>query len=741
MPNLRRAIGLATVLLLRSSAGEARDPVTIAAGLPDGMYWRLASALDGLDPQLAVKAISTGGSTENLQRLEAEEVRFALAQQDVVSEHFRNRPDTEVRVVGRVFYDYLHIFVRKSVHLETAGDLVKLKAWIGEPGSGTRLTASRFFDSLGMPVSSLAERVQPSTGSSAGRPEAQSTTWSGLAGEFRSDRLDAAMIVTTPGLPLLCRMMRSETVSLFSLDPKTLRQLTKEEETTFRAQTAIGRIPAGTYPHQSAPVATISVPVLLLARFDENPRIALRLLEATHAAWETLTGEERRAVDGEPGCNFSSSAPRAAPLSASGLTMLQGVPVGEPLWPRISRAMVRILLLVATAALAFWAYRRRWPALVRSLWQQDRLPFILALLLALAIAMVTVTTFLLERGINENFSTIGESFWSITLYLFSGLESRNPYTDGGRIVAALGLLLGPAFFAVLSGWLARFFIRRDKRMPHDLRNHFLLLNWNTRASELVRELHHPSVREREGTFVVVVLTDDESLEIRRFKEAGSGRDAAFEDFYVSIGDPTDERALRNANAAESRSVLVLADDQHGDERTIRSILMLRKIARDAGRTDLHVVVELLNPANGAALDELADDFPGLLERISGLQVRTLLLSQAALNAGIVDFYSDLLQISERTNEMYTLDVPLAAIGMPFREYAALVLRSNTDDPLLPVGLQRKIDGRPRILTNPRQGEPGWIIEAGDRLLVIAYQPPLTPALPVPDGAELVRAVV
>jgi TRAP transporter TAXI family solute receptor len=741
VPNLRRALGLTAVLLLRSSAGEAQDPVTIAAGFPDGMYWLLASALDRLDPELAVTAVQTGGSTDNLQRLEAGEVRFALAQQDVVSEHFRNRPGTDVRVVGRVFYDYLHIFVRKSIHLETATDLVRLRAWVGEPGSGTRLTASRFFDSLGMPFSSLAERVQPPAESSMRTPVAPSITLSDLSREFRSDGLDAAMIVTTPGLPRTCQLMRSETVALFSLDPKTLRQLTKEEETTFRGQTAIGRIPAGTYPHQSAPVATISVPVLLLARVNESPQIALRLLRATQGAWETLTGEGRRTAAGEPVCTFPGSAPRAAALSASGLTMLQGVPVGEPLWPRISGAVARVLLLVAAVALAFWAYRRRWHQLIRSLWQQDRLPFVLALLLALATALVTMTTFLLERGINENFSTLGESFWSITLYLFSGLESRTPYTDGGRIVAALGLLLGPAFFAVLSGWLARFFIRRDKRMPHDLSNHFLLLNWNTRAADLVRELHHPSVREREGTFVVVVLTDDESLEIRRFKEAGSGRDAAFEDFYVSIGDPTDERALRNANAAESRSVLVLADDQHGDERTIRSILMLRKIARDAGRTDLHVVVELLNPANGAALDELAGDFPGLLERISGLQVRTLLLSQAALNAGIVDFYSDLLQISERTNEMYTIEVPLAAIGMPFREYAALVLQSGAEDPLLPVGLQRKIDGRPRILTNPRQGEPGWIIERGDRLLVIAYQPPLAPALPVPNEAELVRSVV
>jgi len=375
-------------------------------------------------------------------------------------------------------------------------------------------------------------------------------------------------------------------------------------------------------------------------------------------------------------------------------------------------------------------------ARIRRLWKRNKLSFTLALLFGLGIALVTVSTYVLEHERNEHFSTLGESFWSITVYLFSGLEDRSPVTAAGRIVAALGLLLGPALFAVLSGWFARFFIHREKRMPHNLKDHFLLLNWSARAADVVRELHHPIIREREGTFVVVVLTNDESLELRRFKEAGSGRDEAFEDFYISVGDPTDERALRNVNAYDARSILILSDDEHGDERTIRSILMLRKIAREVGRTDLHVVAELSNPANSAVLEELAGDFPGLLEPIAGLQIRTFLLSQAALSAGIVGFYSELLKISPITNEMYTLDLPPGAIGMAFRDYAAMVLQTYPDEPLVPVGVQRIVGGRARMITNPRRGDPGWLLEKSDRLLVMAYLPPLPGALPEPREVTL-----
>ena len=692
------------------------------------MYSELARAVAERNPALEVLPVETHGSSENLEKLTAGQVRFAFAQQDVVSEHFRDRPATNVRVVGRVFFDYLHIFVRDSVSVDTMSDLGRLRIWVGAQGSGTRLTSSRFLDSLGMPLSSLDGREA--------RPAQGATLPENLFEEFRGDRLDVAMIVTTPGLSKVCKLMESGTVKLLSLDPQTLRGLTKEEGTSFRRQTAIGRIPANTYRNQAAPVATIAVPVLLLAREKEDPEVSLSLLQAAQEAWKVLaTAKPERG----PACKIPDGFPEAASLNASGLQILEGIEVVDPLWPRIRRRVVLALLLCGLAALGVWGFRHGWHVQVGNLWRQDRLPFLLALLLGLGIVVVTLTTYLLERGINENFSTIRESFWSINVYLFSGLEDRVPYTDEGRVVATLGLLLGPAFFAVMSGWLARFFIQREKRMPHNLTNHFLLLNWNPRAVDVIREIHHPIIREREGTFVVVVLTDDESLEIRRFKEAGSGRDEAFEDFYVSIGDPTDERALRNANASDTRCILILTDDQHGDERTIRSLLMLRKIAHDVGRTDLHVVVELSNPANISVIDELAKDFPGLLERISGLQVRTSLLSQAALRAGIVGFFSDLLQISAETNEMYTLDLPPGAVGMRFRDYAALILGIDSREPLVPVGIQRTIGGKPQMLTNPRQGEPGWVLEEGDRLLVIAYLPPLPDVLPRPGDREPLRS--
>lgn len=727
-----RALGASAFVLLALLAAwppvsESAEPPILASGRQDGMYWRLAKRIPGV----AVKP--TKGSAENLELLSQGEVRFALAQQDVVSQHFLDNPRTEVRVVGRVFFDYLHIFLRDPIQVETAGDLSRLRIWTDEEGSGTRFTASRFLDSVG--VSSHGGNVLTAPPGAPPIPTGaeELTLW------LDKKKVDVAMLVTTPGSPTVCRLMSTGRLRLLSLDPKTLRRLTREETTDFRRQTAIGRIPAHTYANQPAPVPTIAVPVLLLARQGESPEAARRLLTLAMAGWQDIVTDALKAVRqgaSDSSCLIPEDAPPAASLSESKLVPLDGIPfeTSARAWMGQLSGWLLPVLLLAGLLLAGRSFA--WHLEIRNLWREDKLPFILVLLLAMSILLITVLTFLLEHGINENFSSLTESFWSITVYLFSGLEDRTPYTASGRIVAALGLLLGPAFFAVVSGWLARFFIRREKHMPQNLRDHYLLLNWNERAAEVVRELHHPVLRERNGVSVIVVLTDDDTLNVRQIRQAGSGWDAAFEDFYLSIGDPTAERALLNANAQDARTILILADDAHGDERTIRSLLMLRKIARDHGLSEMHVVAELLNPANATVLDELAKDFPGLLERISGLQVRTCLLAQAALNRGIVGFYSDLLRVSGDTNEVYTHPIPESAEGLPFREYAAQVLRSNATEPLIPVGVQRLIGGRTTLVTNPQPGTPEGILQRGDRLVLLAYQPPSPGALPHPESPAI-----
>ncbi|MEM1203008.1 MAG: hypothetical protein AAGN66_07245 [Acidobacteriota bacterium] len=391
-----------------------------------------------------------------------------------------------------------------------------------------------------------------------------------------------------------------------------------------------------------------------------------------------------------------------------------------------------ILFFVALilVAMVLWTWRTKWYRVVLL----DRVALRASIAFVAGIFLITLLTHHFERHSETgHFDGPFESFWSITIYIFSGLEDREPESGAGKVFAALGLLIGPLYFAFMTGWLAKTMMQLEKLMPKHLTDHYLILNWSSRAVDLVRELHHPVIREREGNAVIVVLTDDEELSVKRLKDAGTGTDDIFEDFYISVGDPTAERALLNANAQDAKTILIFADERsgpHADEATIRSVIMLRRLAKERGVSSMHVVAELVNPANEQVLDEVASGFPGLLERVSGLQIRTCLMAQAVLNEGVVDFYTDLLSVSGDTNEVYVRPIPESAAGLTFREYGGRLMgEGSLEEPLIALGVQRTVNGRPRIFCNPRGDSPGAVLEAGDRLVVLAYEPPAAGVLP------------
>lgn len=698
---------------MAACAWAQERPLVLATGPEEGIYHALGRRLEG-DPDLVVR--SSDGSAHNLNLLTTGQADLAFTQQDLLVNH---SSASELTVIGRIFFDYLHIFVREPLRVESAGDFDRLAVWLGDERSGTRYTSGRLLESLGLPVRSL-----PPIGHLD-----KELSYGNLPSLFRRGDLDAAMWVIALGSESVCEVMRHPEVQLFSLDKGALRKLVSEEskwrveiegeDRVLRHQSVVATIPKNTYPGQDSDIATVAVPVLLVTRREEVDERLRKLWKALNEEWNKLRAED------DSDCGSPREPERVPDLERSGLRLLALGDEPRELAGLLPKALLWLALAALFIGLVVVARRQQWPYKLRRKFEGNWLLAGLCGFL-LWISTITIATYLLEREVNENFSSIPESFWSITIYLFSGLEDRNPYTGAGRFVAALGLILGPILFAVLTGWIASWFIKLETRMPRHLTDHCLILNWNERAIRVTQELHHRIVTERIGTMVIVALTDDDSLSVKDLRQRIDRDDAHFEDFYISVGDPTSLRALANANAQDARTVIILADDRLGDqadERTLRSIIMLRKLARQHGRDDLHVVAELINAGNVEVVDEIARDFPGDLEKISDLDMRTCLLAQAALSQGATGFYADLLRISLDTNEVYIQPIPEAAAQGTFRDYAQRLLAKEGPEPLLPVGLQRKENGRHVIYCNPKPDSPGQQLQPGDSLVLIAYQPP------------------
>ncbi len=355
----------------------------------------------------------------------------------------------------------------------------------------------------------------------------------------------------------------------------------------------------------------------------------------------------------------------------------------------------------------------------------------LRLILGMTLAWIVgaVGIHLAERGDNPGFDTLTESFWSVWVMLFSGLESA-PKTTWGRIFAMLVLSTGVGLAGLFTGAVASVLVANQLRkgeMSHfEMENHLVLCNWGQRGLGWIREVHSKVIQEKRP--IVIVHDNIEQIDLPDKQD-----DPAFNGVYLVKGDCTSEIILRRAGVHRAHSVVVLIDDRQGEHADGKSILTCIAI-RNICRSDMtpNVAVECRNPNNRLHLLKAGAD-----EIIASDELGLRLLARTAIYHGMTRVYQELLTVNRNANEMYLYPVPDEMVGRNFVEIATMFLAYRDDRrSCLLVGLQR---GEEMIL-NPIDDEAGPV-KAGDHLILMSrvvlngMQPmPTVPAIS-PDRAE------
>jgi Trk K+ transport system NAD-binding subunit len=118
---------------------------------------------------------------------------------------------------------------------------------------------------------------------------------------------------------------------------------------------------------------------------------------------------------------------------------------------------------------------------------------------------------------------------------------------------------------------------------------------------------------------------------------------------------------------------------------------------------VHTCVEVLHADNLKHFNHTRVD-----ECISMDSLGDLLLSQAALNPGISDFFTELLTFQEQGNEVYHVPIPPGFVGKTFEDLARRIVHDN----MIAVGIQR--DGKTQA-NPPRE----TVLSAEDEVLIIS----------------------
>jgi voltage-gated potassium channel len=370
-----------------------------------------------------------------------------------------------------------------------------------------------------------------------------------------------------------------------------------------------------------------------------------------------------------------------------------------------------------------WFHGERFLVVLRH-WNRNQ-----AFRIVAAVAAVWVTgtlgIHLAERSHNPAFNTLGESFWSVWVILFSGLDSQ-PTTALGRLFAMVLLGAGIGLASLFTGSVASILVERQLRRREvtsfELDDHLVLCNWNSRGLPWIREVHSKIIQDKRP--VVVIHDEPEQINLPDTQD-----EAAFQDVYIVKGDPTNEIVLRRARVSRAHSVVVLSDDRQGEYADGKSILTCIAI-RDMSRGNTpNVAVECRNPNNRHRLLKSGAD-----EIISSDELGLRLLARTALQHGMTRVYQELLTVGRDANEMYLFPAPEAMVGRDFVEVASMFLRHRDDRrSCILIGLQRGDD----MFLNPFGGDAGPI-KPHDQLILLSRVflnptqvlptiPPITPA--------------
>lgn len=178
---------------------------TLATGGANGGYALFAEKLkEELAHQgFTLELVPSGGSLDNLGKLQSGEVQMALVQ----SGQELTLPSGErerLHGLGVMYQEPLWLFKRKDVDIDAMGDLLQLRVAIGTPNSGTRAIAAALLQ---------ANRIEPE-----GYPQA----WQAFSGTRAADaliagELDAAFFVGPAENAVVQRLAARSELDLVSL--------------------------------------------------------------------------------------------------------------------------------------------------------------------------------------------------------------------------------------------------------------------------------------------------------------------------------------------------------------------------------------------------------------------------------------------------------------------------------------------------------------------------------------------
>jgi len=253
----------------------------------------VAETINEIDPSLAVQPRNTKGSTENVPLLEAGQLDIALVQGEVVHEALTGvgRPPADLKILFAMYSTPGMFVVRADSPYRATADLRGKPVAFGARGSGLVILARYVLDGLGLDQERDFQAV-----------------YLDRAGDGPAMVLDgrvAALWGGGLGWPGFTAVAKGPAGARFIAPDTDERARILAKHPFLKSMT----VPAGSYPGQDAPVASVGSWSFILARPTLAEDVAYRLARALHRGEAALARRLPQAGE-TTAANTVAAAPR-----------------------------------------------------------------------------------------------------------------------------------------------------------------------------------------------------------------------------------------------------------------------------------------------------------------------------------------------------------------------------------------------------------------------------------------------
>jgi TRAP transporter TAXI family solute receptor len=281
------ALLMVVALVFSFAACGGSTTMTMGTGSPTGTYYAYGGILGQYiknNANIAVNAVSTGGSKDNIQGIDVGDYQLGTVQSDVMDYAWNGTRSFEkdgkvesFRTVAGLYAEAVQL-ITVNPEIKSVADLKGKKVSIGAPGSGVYFNAIDVLSAAGIAETDIKPQYQ---------------NFDESADALKDGKIDAAFIVAGAPTPAITELSMTNTnTRIVPIDGAFAEKLMKDN--TFYS---VYKIPANTYSNQPEEISTVTVKATLIVSADANEEEVYNLTAALFDNIEAISKEHAKGAE------------------------------------------------------------------------------------------------------------------------------------------------------------------------------------------------------------------------------------------------------------------------------------------------------------------------------------------------------------------------------------------------------------------------------------------------------------